>query len=82
MPSVSLDLPPVLAKEEIMSKYVVIFSLVLSLAAQKVEEGLKELCQELLLHILYFHLVWDWHSMGWLGRDRAKCISEEERGPP
>lgn len=42
MSSVSLDLPPALAKEEIMSGYVAIFTLVLSLAVQKVEEELKE----------------------------------------
>lgn len=42
MPLLSLDLPPALAKEEMMSKYVAIFTLVLSLAVQKVEEGLKE----------------------------------------
>lgn len=41
MPSVLLDLPPALAKEEIMNKYVAAFTLVPSLAVQKVEEGLK-----------------------------------------
>lgn len=42
MSSVSLDLPPALAKEETMSKSVAISTLVLSLAVQKVGEELKE----------------------------------------
>lgn len=81
-PLASLDLLLALAKEEITNKCVVIFSPVLGLATQKVEQGLKEPVSGAVLACFVFSpcLVLTQHGIAW-ERQRENRVSEEERGP-